>query len=266
MHSSFVPGLLEGRTAFVTGGTSGINLGIAMRLAEAGARVSVLGRDLEKARAAKAAIDARAGANRALALSADVRDPAALGAALGEAVKTFGLIDILVAGAAGNFPAPALNISPNGFKAVVDIDLLGTFHACRLGFEHLRKPGASIIAISAPQAGLPTMMQAHVCAAKAGVDMLARTLALEWGSAGVRVNAIWPGAVEGTEGMSRLAPDERARGRLASRIPLGRFATVEDIAETALFLASPSAGYVTGGVFLCDGGLSLLGMNALLGV
>lgn len=266
MQSAFAPAVLAGKHAFLTGGTSGINLAIARRFVQAGAQVTVLGRNRDKADEAARSLEETGVAGCALAVTADVRDPAAVEAALDEAVQRFGEIDVLVAGAAGNFPAPAVALSSNGFKAVVDIDLVGTFHACRFGFERLRKPGASVLAISAPQAGLPTAMQAHVCAAKAGVDMLARTLALEWGGAGVRVNALWPGAVAGTEGMERLTPDEEQRERLAQKLPLGRFATGEDIAETALFLSSPSAAYITGSVVVCDGGLSLVGMNALMGV
>lgn len=263
MQSAITDPILQGRVAFLTGGTSGINLGIARRMVQAGARVTVLGRNAEKAQEAVATLTREGGQGCAFAVTADVRNPESMQAAFAAAVEAFGEIDILVAGAAGNFPAPALGMSPNGFKSVVDIDLLGTFHTCRFGFEHLRKPGASIVAISAPQAGLPTAFQAHVCAAKAGVDMLVRTLALEWGGAGVRVNAIWPGAVDGTEGMDRLAPDVERREDMAARIPLGGFADVSDIAEMALFLCSSSARYVTGSVFVCDGGLSLIGMNAL---
>jgi NAD(P)-dependent dehydrogenase (short-subunit alcohol dehydrogenase family) len=161
-------------------------------------------------------------------------------------------------------PAPALGISSNGFRAVVDIDLLGTFNACRIAFEHLRKPGACVLNISAPQAFLPTAFQAHVCAAKAGVDMLTRTLAVEWGGAGVRVNALTPGPVDDTEGMKRLAPTDAAREKVRAGVPLGRFADKEEIADVALFLCSPAARYMTGAVVVCDGGQSLLGSGLLV--
>lgn len=254
-------GILEGKVAFITGGTSGINLGIAHRFAEAGADVAVLGRNLDKANAAADALAAHG--RRVLAVTADVRDPAALGAALAEAASTLGPIDALVCGAAGNFVAPALRMSPNAFKSVVDIDVLGTFNACRLAFDHLRRPGAAILNISAPQAAHPSVLQAHVCAAKAGVDMMTRALALEWGPLGVRVNAIWPGAVEGTEGMDRLAPAGEVREAMARKLPLRRFARMDDIVEMALFLCTPAADYVTGSVVVVDGGLSLVGFGAL---
>ena len=260
---TFRADLMVGKHAFITGGTSGINLGIAHRLARAGARCTLLGRNADKAHRAAGAVTAASG-REALAVIADVRDPVSLGATLEQGHSRFGPIDILVCGAAGNFPAPALGMSPNGFKAVIDIDLLGTFNACRLAFDHLTKPGACILNVSAPQAFLPTMMQSHVCAAKAGVDMITKTLALEWGGAGVRVNSIAPGAVDGTEGMARLAPDEASRARITRSLPAQRFAQVEDIADVALFLCSDAARYVTGAVIVADGGLSLVGFNALL--
>ncbi len=262
MNSAITTPILDGQHAFITGGTSGINLGIARRLVRAGAKVTVLGRKVEKAKAAADELNAIA-ADHALDVIADVRDPALMQAAFETAVARFGPIDILVAGAAGNFAAPALAMSPNAFKSVVDIDLLGTFNTCRMGFEHLRNPGARIVVISAPQAGHATLMQSHVCAAKAGVDMLTKTLALEWGPLGVRVNGIWPGPIAGTEGMERLAPDEESQERVRNSVPLRRFGSVDDIAEMALWLSSSSAAYVSGGIFCCDGGLALVGFHSM---
>ncbi len=260
-QSVFREGLLEGKVAFVTGGGSGINLGIAKRLAEAGAKVALLGRTKEKLDAAVAEIVA-AGAV-ASAHPADVRNPEAVGGALADARAKHGEIDILVCGAAGNFPAAAIGMSPNAFKSVVDIDLLGTFNTARLAYEHLRKPGAVVINISAGQAFMPTLFQAHVCAAKAGVDMLTRTLALEWGPDGIRVNGIVPGATAETEGMDRLAPEGPPREKLTEAIPLRRFGTKSELADLALFLCSPAAAYITGAVMLCDGGLSLQGSGVV---
>lgn len=253
--SIFRENLMEGRVALVTGGSSGIGLRIAERFAGHGARVMLLGRKQEKLDHALAGI-AAAGGNAA-ACAADVRDYGAVQTAVGKARTTLGEIDVLVCAAAGNFPAPVLGMSANGFKAVVDIDLLGTFNACRAAYEHLRKPGASIVCISAAHAFVPVALQAHVCAAKAGVDQLTRTLALEWGPAGVRANCITPGPTEDTEGMRRLAPTAEARQRIIDAIPLRRYGTKDEIADLALFLCSEAASYITGAVYVCDGGHSL---------
>jgi NAD(P)-dependent dehydrogenase (short-subunit alcohol dehydrogenase family) len=129
----------------------------------------------------------------------------------------------------------------------------------RTAFDKFNTPGACIINISAPQASVAYPMQSHVCAAKAGVDMLTRTLALEWGGAGIRVNSISPGPIDETEGMSRLAGDADARKKVESTVPLQRLGTKDDIANLALFLASPAASYVTGSVYACDGGMQLMG-------
>ncbi len=252
MHSVFQPDLLRNKHAFITGGSSGICLAVAQRFAEFGAAVSILGRSPEKLDQALPSLG-----HKAHGYPADVRSYDAVAAALKGAYEASGEIDLLICGAAGNFPAPALGMSANGFKAVIDIDVLGTFNTCRAAYEYVRKPGACIINISAAQAFRAMPFQAHVCAAKAGVDMLTRTLALEWGSAGIRVNSVTPGAVDGTEGVRRLAPDEETRKAWMAKTALGRFAAKEDIADLCLFLSSGAASYITGAVLVCDGGLSL---------
>lgn len=256
MTSVFHERQIEGKVAVVTGGGSGINLAIAERFAEHGAKLALIGRTQEKLDAAAEVI--MAGGGTAVGFAADVRDYSALSSAIAGAREKLGKIHIVVCGAAGNFPAPALGMSANGFKSVIDIDLLGTFNTCRAVFEHLERPGASIVNISATQAFVPMPMQAHVCAAKAGVDMLTRTLALEWGREGVRVNSIAPGAVEDTEGMRRLAPTVEVHDYLKRMIPLGRFARKSEIADLALFLCSDAAQFITGTVMVCDGGQSLV--------
>jgi NAD(P)-dependent dehydrogenase (short-subunit alcohol dehydrogenase family) len=262
MSEVFREKLLAGKNAIVTGGGSGINLAIAKRFAESGARVALIGRTKEKLDSA--ADEIRKAGGTASGYSADVRNYDALAAAITSARDANGEIDLVVCGAAGNFPAPALGMSANGFKAVVDIDLLGTFNTCRAVFEHLKRPGASIINISAMQAFTPMPMQAHVCAAKAGVDMLTRCLAIEWGPEGVRVNSIAPGAVDDTEGMNRLAPTPEIRKQIARSIPLKRFATKAEIADLALFLSSDAAKFITGAVVVCDGGQSLAGLGVTM--
>ena len=257
MDSALRDNLLTGKTAFVAGGSSGINLAIAERFAAAGARVAVLSRSPEKVDAAVATLTE--GGGEAAGFAADVRDYPAVERALAATHERFGDIDVVVSGAAGNFLAPALGMSANAFKTVVDIDLLGTFNVFRASHAFLRRPGASLIAITAPQAVLPMRNQIHACAAKAGVNMVVKVLAAEWGPTGVRVNGISPGPIGDTEGMRRLAPDETAAAASKAGIPLGRWGEKREIAELALFLCSDGARYITGTILDCDGGSSLGG-------
>ncbi len=253
----------RGVHAFVAGGTSGINLGIAEGFATAGARVSVMSRSPEKVDAAVSRL--RTLGAEAAGSAADVRDPDTTATALRRAHEEFGDIDVLISGAAGNFPASALDMSPNAFRSVVDIDLLGTYHVLRAAYPLLRKPGAVVINVSAPQAFLPMALQSHVCAAKAGVDMLTRVLAMEWGPDGIRVNAVVPGPIAQTEGMARLAPTAAALEIVRQTVPLARLGTPSDLANACLMLASPLAGYITGAVLPVDGGWALGGASQAMG-
>ncbi len=251
-----------GATVFVAGGTGGINLGIAEGFAKAGARVAVMSRSQDKVNRAVERL--RALGSDATGGAADVRDYEATAAVLKAVHSQFGDFDVLVSGAAGNFLASGIGMSPNAFRAVVDIDLIGTYHVLRAAHPMLRKPGAVVINISAPQSTLPTALQAHVCAAKAGVDMLTRVLALEWAKDGIRVNAVVPGAITGTEGMARLAPTDEARSLVSQSVPLGRWGSVGDIANACLFMASPLAAYVTGAILPVDGGWSVGAASAAM--
>lgn len=251
--SAFKDNLLAGKTAFIAGGTSGINLGIAKRFAELGANVAVAGRNPEKAQAAAAAIG-----HGAIGLSADVRDYGAIRSAMEQVVARFDKLDIVVSGAAGNFLALATGMSANAFKTVIDIDLLGTFNVFRGCHDLLNTPGASLIAITAPQATNPLPYQVHACAAKAGIDQTIRVLAMEWGP-DVRVNGISPGPISDTEGMKRLGPDDDSKAAQAhlQQLALRRYGTAHEVAESAVFLSSESAAYITGAVLDVDGGQKL---------
>jgi len=252
----------KGKTVFIAGGTSGINLGVAEEFARAGARLAVLSRNPDKVDAAVATLSGHGVS--AMGVAADVRDYEAVEDAFRKVETDMGPLDVLVSGAAGNFPARALDMSSKGFRAVVDIDLVGTFHVMRAGYQSLRKPGACVINISAPQAFVPAPLQSHVCAAKAGVDMLTRVLALEWGEAGVRVNSIVPGPIADTEGMARLAPSEAMRQAVADSVPLKRMGQKQDVAKLALVLGSPLGEFISGAVIPVDGGWSLSGFGDMM--
>lgn len=251
----------EGKNVVVVGGTSGINRGIAELFAKNGAKVTVASRKQEK-------VDDTVKALQALGAEAsgficDVRKQEEVIAGFEQVKKEFGEIDVLISGAAGNFPAFANGMSSNGFRAVMEIDLLGTFHVLQGAYPFLKKPGACVVNISAPQAFLPMLAQSHVCAAKSGVDMITRCLALEWGAEGIRINSLVPGPIEGTEGMKRLAPTPELMEMSKDSVPLKRLGQTEDIGNAALFLASPMASYITGAVIPVDGGWSLGGASGL---
>ena len=257
----FSPNLLAGKSALVTGGGSGIGAGIAKTFARHGAKVALVGRTAAKLEAVASEI--RGAGGEASTHACDVREYASLEAAVNDAAAKHGGLDLLVNSAAGNFLAPAAGLSANGFRAVIDIDLCGTFNACRAAFAHLSKNGGVIVSITATQADVPTPLQCHAGAAKAGIAKLTRDLALEWSRSNVRVVAVAPGPIENTVGMSRLAP-AGAGEALKKRVPLGRYGTIDEIADTVLFLCSPAGAYVTGTTFLVDGGTSLLGPGPFL--
>lgn len=261
MPSVFRDNLFAGRVAFFAGATSGIGLAIAERFAELGASVALLGRKPEKLERAVGAITSQG--RRAIGFSADVRDYDAIEQALKSAEQQLGAIDFLFCVAAGNFPAPALGMSANGFKAVVDIDLLGTFNTCRAAHAYLRKPGAVVVTIGANHGHTAFPLQAHVCAAKAGVELLTKVLAMEWGPEGIRVLGINPGPIDDTEGMRRLAPTLEARHAVEQSVPLRRMGRKAEIADLATFLCSDAASYMTGAMYACDGGSDLAGPRML---
>jgi peroxisomal 2,4-dienoyl-CoA reductase len=258
--SVFRDDILEGKVAFVTGGGSGICKAIARAYMAHGARVAIVGRKADRLEAAAAEL-ADATGRECLATPGDVRDPAQVERALDATLARFGRLDHVVNGAAGNFLCPAAQLSYNGFRTVMEIDALGTWNVCRAAFDKsLRDRGGSILNISATLHYAATPLQIHASAAKAAIDSLTKSLALEWGSLGIRVNVIAPGPIDDTEGMTRLAPPDM-KAALERAVPLKRFGTVEDIANAALFLASDAASYVHGAIFVVDGGAWLPGMS-----
>ena len=260
MHKVFAPDILQGRVAFVTGGGTGITGGVARALTEHGARLAIASRSEEHLIPMKQFIEEKGG--ECLAVAADVRDFAAVENAIAKTVEHYGKLDIVVNGAAGNFLSPADHLSANGFGTVVDIDLKGTFNVSRAAHPHLQKQGGSILNISATLQLLGTVGQSHAAAAKAGIDSLTRTLAVEWGPHKIRVNGLAPGPVEGTEGVARLTTPA-SRTMIEEQCPLGRMARIDEVAAAALFLCSDAAAFITGVTLVIDGGLWLRSARAL---
>jgi peroxisomal 2,4-dienoyl-CoA reductase len=250
--SGFAADLLDGQVALVTGGATGIGKEICHVLGAHGARVTMASRKQENLEVAveelrTVGVDASFGV-------CDVRDVEAVRSVIDNIVAERGRLDIVVNDAAGNFAAPMSKISPNGFKAVVDIDLLGTYNVTRSAFDAwLSDHGGSIVNISAPFQQKGVAFQSHVAAAKAGVDSLTRTCAVEWGPYGIRVNAIAPGSIGGTEGVRRFA-EAVTGGDDRPKNPLGVQGNGSDIAYLVLFLCSPMARFVSGQVIAVDGG------------
>ena len=260
---------LKGRVAFVTGGASGIGLGLSRMLVRCGARVVIASRNEENIKAAQAEIEAEGG--EALAIRLDVRDYDSVAAAVDQTVARFGGLDIMIANAAGNFVAPTAEMSPNAWRTVIDIDLNGTFHCCRAAHGALAASphGGRIIAISTMRAleGWPGC--GHAGAAKAGVMSLMRTLASEWGPDGIRCNTVAPGPIDGTEGVRRIYEEKGRLGTEIASVPLGRLGQIDDIANAVVYLASDAGSYVTGCDLVVDGGRNrkrvVVGQNVAAG-
>lgn len=254
------PTLFAGKVVFVTGGGGTINRGIARGFGTLGARLALVGRTLE--RLEEAAEEVRRTGAKALAIQGDVERIETLEAALARSERELGPVDVLVCGAAGNFPAPAEQMSAEGFRRVVSIDLVGSFNAARAAFDQLRRTRGNIVFVSATNALTPFAFQCHVGAAKAGIDSLMRGLALEWGKYGIRANSVLPGPVDDTEGLRRLLTEED-RAAIRQYVPIGRFGTIDDVAAVTMFLASPLAGLLTGVALVADGGQSFSGSAML---
>jgi peroxisomal 2,4-dienoyl-CoA reductase len=253
--SIFRDSLFSGQVALVTGGATGIGRGIAEALARHGADVAIVSRKPENLAAAEQ-IAATTG-RRCLAMAADVRQPEAVDAAVARTIRELGGLNIVVNNAAGNFYCPSEDLSPNGFGAVIDIDAKGTWHVSRAAYRaRLKEHGGRILNISATLHYGGTPGQLHVAAAKAAVDAMTRTLAVEWGPRGVRVNAIAPGPIGDTEGARRLFPGPQA-DRLRSTIPTRRLGAIDDIVNLALFVLSEAGSNLNGAILVSDGGLCL---------
>ncbi|PPQ90702.1 hypothetical protein CVT25_005010 [Psilocybe cyanescens] len=249
--SVFKPDLFKGKVLFCTGGGSGICRGMTEAMMRHGANAAIVGRKLERLiQAAKELSDATG--QECIATQADVRQPATLKEAVAKTIAKFGRIDYVINGAAGNFLVPISAMSENAFKTVMEIDTIGTFNTIKATLAHIRASKGAYIHVSATLHYNGTPFQAHVSAAKAGVDALSAVLAVEEGPNGVRSNVIAPGPIAGTEGMDRLSP----KGEVPSQpgLPAGRMGVVGDIGNATVFLFSDAAAFITGQALAVDGG------------
>ena len=258
----FAPGLLAGRSLVVTGGGSGLGLAMAKAFASYGASVTIAGRRRERLEEALPGIEAAARDGGAVAaFPADVREPAAGEKLVADAAERFGKVDGLVNNAAGNFLALSDKLTPNGFDSVVRTVLYGSVHCTLAVGRHLlaRKAPGAIVSIAASYVWSGSAYVLPSACAKAGVLAMTRSLAVEWGHAGIRLNAIAPGPIPTEGAFSRLLADERAKANAVGRIPLGRFGERAEIANLATFLLSDLCPYQTGDCVTMDGGEWLAG-------
>ncbi|XP_012515079.1 PREDICTED: peroxisomal 2,4-dienoyl-CoA reductase [Propithecus coquereli] len=250
----FCPDLLRDKVAFITGGGSGIGFRIAEIFMRHGCHTVIASRSLPRVSMAAKKLAAATG-QRCLPLSMDVRAPLAIVAAVDQALKEFGKIDILINCAAGNFLCPASALSFNAFKTVMDIDTVGTFNVSRVLYEKFfRDHGGVIVNITATLSNRGQVLQVHAGSAKAAMDAMTRHLAVEWGPQNIRVNSLAPGPIRGTEGFRRLVGPQASMNTEVLASPLQRLGNKTEIAHSALYLASPLASYVTGAVLVVDGG------------
>lgn len=252
----FTKDTFKDQVVLITGGGSGIGKAIAMRFAELGASIVIAGRREEKLK--EAALEIGKGGAAVETFQVDIRDAARVEQMVARAVERFGRLDILINNAAGNFVCRAENLSVNGWNAVVNIVLHGTFYCTRAaGLQMIRQKHGSIVSIVHPQALSGSPGNVHSAAAKAGVISMSRTLAVEWAPYNIRVNTVAPGPVrsEGTD--KNLWGTDEVRKKITGSIPAARFGNVEEVANSVLYLASDYASYITGHMLVIDGGWSL---------
>ncbi len=255
LNTIFKDGLFEGKKALVTGGGTGIGLRIARELATLGAEVVIASRKMENLEKGLNIITSEGG--KAIALECNIRNEDSIAACVTEAIEKIGGIDFLINNAGGQFPSPAENINTKGWNAVIETNLSGTFHMSRHVYNTImQKNGGAIVNIIADMwNGFP--MMAHTGAARAGVENLTKTLAVEWGRNGVRVNSVAPGLIH-SSGLDSYAPEFKQYILSAGKNnQANRMGTEEEVAAAVVYLLSPAAAYITGETLKVDAGESL---------
>jgi len=246
------PGTFANKTVFITGAGTGIGRRFATRAAELGATIALAGRRENLLQEAADEISAAGG--KALICPVDIRKPEAVEAAIDDVVARTGSIDVLINNAAGNFVSRAEDISANGWNAVINIVLNGTAYCTLAAGRHMLAQGSGkILSISAAYAWYGGPGTVHSAAAKAGVIAMSQTLAVEWGPRNVQVNCLCPGFVDTEQSRTALWPTEDGQRRILDSVPANRFASVDEVVESGLFLCCPAADYINGEVLVIDG-------------
>ena len=250
----FIPTLLKGHVAVITGGGTGIGLAIAKRLGALGARIVIGSRNSANLESGSAEL--RHAGLDPLAVQVDVRNPEQVDELVERSVRHFGHIDILINNAAGNFVCRAEELSPNGWNAVIGIVLNGSFYCSRAVGRHMiaRGAGGSIVSILANYVWTGSAGTIHSAAAKAGVMSMTQTLAAEWAKYKIRVNAVAPGPIESPGAARQLWNTPEAVQRITDLVPLKRWGKPEEVADSVAFLVAPGSGYITGEILTVDGG------------
>lgn len=252
--------LLRGKVSLITGGGSGIGFTIAEILMRHGCDTAIVSRDFAKLQAASSILTKATG-RRCLPIAADVRKPPEVLSAVDKVLSELGRIDIVVNNAAGNFLCPLSGMSYNAFKTVMEIDAFGTFFVSKATYDkYLKDHGGVILNISATLHYSGQVLQAHAGSAKAAIDALTKHMANEWGPQNIRVVGLAPGPIQDTVGYEKLGGSVIGK-KLDESIPLQRLGTRLDIAQSALFLVSEAASYITGQTLVVDGGSWMNKMN-----